>query len=150
AGERLDPGVPVDRPPGAAERAPVAAAVRQRARRQPEPRRLLENPEAVRAQGESAAHAEPPRPAPLVRHAPARARRRSARDPADARPRRPLDHADLHARAGSAAADRVRSLPPARVNLLDLTVSQREKDRTSHESQVVADFSRTTPKERTA
>ena len=52
-----------------------------------------------------AAHAQPARAAALVRDAPARARRRPARDPDDARPRRSVDDADLHARARGAAAD---------------------------------------------
>ena len=76
------------------------------------------------AAGEPAADAQPARAAPLVRDAPARARRRPARDPDDARPRRSVDDADLHARARGAAADRLRPLPPARLILLDLTVSQ--------------------------
>ena len=59
--------------------------------------------------------AEPARAPPLVRHASARARRRPARDPDDARPRRPVDDADLHARARGAAANRLRSLSPARL-----------------------------------
>ncbi len=57
------------------------------------------------------AAAEPARPAALVRDAPARARRRPARDPGDARPRRPVHDTDLHARARSPLARRVRSLP---------------------------------------
>ena len=62
---------------------------------------------------------EPARPAAFVRDAPARARRRSARDPDDARARRPVHDADLHARARSALAHRIRSLPPARVILIN-------------------------------
>ncbi len=54
----------------------------------------------------SAAAAQPARAAAFVRDASARARRRPARDPDDARPRRSVDHADLHARARSAAANR--------------------------------------------
>src|SRR6185503_4935925 len=55
-----------------------------------------------------AAHA-----APLVRHAPAGGRRRSARGPGDARPRRHLHHADLHAPAELRAQAHVPRLPPA-------------------------------------
>ena len=78
---------PISGPPASAcSRAAARPAVRQRARRAAQPRRLLENPEAARPQGEPAAHAQPACAAPFVRHASARARRRSARDSDDARP----------------------------------------------------------------
>jgi integrase/recombinase XerD len=60
----------------------------------------------------------------VVRHSFATHLRRPPRHPADARPLGPLDHADLHARARGAPARGVRSLSPASVILIDLTVSQ--------------------------
>ena len=54
---------------------------------------------------------QPARAAAFVRDAPARARRRPARDSDHARTRRSVDHADLHARAGSEAAGGLRSVP---------------------------------------
>ena len=60
------------------------------------------------------ARPQPARAAALVRDAPARSRRRPARDPDDARPRRSVDDADLHARARRAAARGLRALPSAR------------------------------------
>ena len=50
--------------------------------------------------------AQPAHAAALVCDAPARTRRRPARDPDDARARRPVDDADLHARARAADAQR--------------------------------------------
>ena len=84
---------------------------------------LLEDPQGLRPPGRPAGLAQPARAAPLVRHAPARARRRPARDPDDARTRGSVDDADLHARARGAAADGLRSVPPALVILLDSAVS---------------------------
>ena len=78
------------------------------------------------AQRRPAADAQPARAAAFVRDAPARARRRPARDSDDARPRRSVDDADLHARARGAAAHGLRSLPPAGLILLDLTVSRHD------------------------
>ena len=69
-------------------------------------------------QAEPSADAQPARRAPLVRHASARARRRSARHPDDARPRGPVDDANLHARARGAAPGRLQPLPPAALILL--------------------------------
>ena len=83
--------------------------------------------EAADARGvlETARRLRPPRRNPqpsvaarapaFVRHAPARARRRSARDSVHARPRGSVDDADLHARAGSAAPAGLRPVSPARV-----------------------------------
>ena len=53
------------------------------------------------------------RAAPLVRDAPARARRRPPGAPDDARARRHLDDADLHAGFALAAPGRLRPVPPA-------------------------------------
>ena len=65
---------------------------------------ILEAAEGVRHQGGHHPGHQPPRAAAFLRDPSARPRRRSARHPDDAGPRRPVDDADLHARAGSAAA----------------------------------------------
>ena len=95
------------------------AAVRERARRRPGPdaRGVLEDSQGLRAAGRPQDLAQPAHAASLVRHAPAGARRRSAGHPDDARPRRPLDHADLHPRARTPDARRLRFMPPARVTV---------------------------------
>ncbi len=72
----------------------------------------------------AAAHAQPARPAPLVRDAPARERRRPARHSTHAGPRRSLDDANLHARPRNAPANHLRPVSPTRLILLDLTVSR--------------------------
>ena len=55
------------------------------------------------------------RPAPQLRHAPARRRRRSALDPGAARARERVEHPDLHARGVRAPAARLRAEPSAGV-----------------------------------
>src|SRR4030095_11449375 len=126
AGDGLDSALPSRRAAatgqGRAQEPRSRGAVRQRPRRRADACRLLEDPEAARAQGRTPAIAQPARAAALVRHASARSRRRSARDSDDARPRRSLDDADLHARARGAAARGLRSLSPAAV--IDLAVSR--------------------------
>ena len=58
----------------------------------------------------------PPRPAPHLRHPPARRRRRPAGRAGAARPRRPRHHADLHPRQpGAAAARSFDDHPPPRL-----------------------------------
>ena len=56
------------------------------------------------------------RPAPQLRHPPARARRRPARGADDARPRRHLDDADLHPHPPGAAEVALRRVPSAGVS----------------------------------
>ena len=78
-----------------------------------DPAALLAAHREVRpGRGDSGA-ADAPRPAPLLRDAPARARRRPARAPDDARPLRHRDDADLHAGLALAAARRLRRVPSA-------------------------------------
>ena len=57
------------------------------------------------------------RAAALVRHPPARPRRRPARDPGTARPRLALDHADLYGGRHRAAARRLQDRASARLSL---------------------------------
>src|SRR5512141_904243 len=95
----------------------VRVAVRQRTTRgTPLARRLLEDPEAVRARRRNHARPQPARAPAFLRDAPAGAGRRPARDPADARARRPVDDPDLHARAGGTAAQRVREVSSEKVS----------------------------------
>ena len=90
---------PVPRP------APPAGAVPERARRPAHARRRLPHPAPPRRQGRARARAHPPAPpAPLVRDAPARGRRRPARGSGDARACRSRDDRALHARIRSQAA----------------------------------------------
>src|SRR5262245_48509473 len=100
--------------------------IRQRPRRKADARRLLENPQALRAPGEAASHAQPPRAASFLCDASARERRRPARHPADARPRRSVDDANLHPCARNTVADDLRSVSSTRLILLDLAVSHHE------------------------
>ena len=78
-------------------------AVRQRARQAAHPTRR-----AADHRSPGGAPDAPARPAPLVRHAPARRRRRPARRAGAARPRRRRHHAALHPRQQGAAAAGVR------------------------------------------
>ena len=74
-------------------------------------------PDPAPAGGEGGARpaARPPAPAaPLVRHAPARGRRRPPLGPGDARARRPVDDRALHPRLRPAAAGRLLRCAPAR------------------------------------
>ena len=57
-----------------------------------------------------------PRPAPQLRHPPARRRRRPAQHPGDARPRERLEHPDLHSRGVRQAEERLRAQPPPGLN----------------------------------
>ncbi len=73
------------------------------------------------------------RPAPQLRHPPARARRRPARGAGDARPRRHLDDRDLHPRPPGTAARVVRQTSPARLghrlgaSVLDSSIRSTQK-----------------------
>ena len=102
----------------------VAAPVSERARRLAVARRLLEDSQSARTPRGNPRGAEPARDPSLLRHAPARARRRSSRDPDDARTRRPFDDADLHSRARGTAAERsTTAFTRAPDLLVNLTVS---------------------------
>src|SRR5206468_1754843 len=79
------------------------------------PRRILEGAEGVRNQGGHFPGSQPAHAPPLVRDAPARAWSGPADDPDDARACRSVDDANLHARARSTPACRVRPLSSAQV-----------------------------------
>ena len=102
-------------PRSAADRDEPALFVSRRGRRlsPSDVRRRLERwvREAAVAGPRLAAHA-----APLVRHPPARGRRRPALDPGAAGTLERLDHAGLHAGRAVAAAQRVRKVSPARLS----------------------------------
>ena len=69
------------------------------------PRRRVPDPAQARREGRARPAPRPPPPAPpLVRHPPARGRRRPPLRPGDARPRRPRDDRALHPRNRSAAS----------------------------------------------
>ena len=111
--------------PALLKRKSSSKTVRQRARRrQPHPRRLLEDSEGTRPARRLAAHLEPACPAPLVRHAPAGARRRSARDPDDARSQRLVDDTDLYAHPRRAPARGLRQVSPTQLMLRRLPDSR--------------------------
>ncbi len=97
-GGRRAAALPLARAPPPRPPSP-AGALPQRPGRRSDPCRDLPRAAPAGREGRARAGAGPPPPAPpLVRHSPARRRRRSPQRPGDARPRRPRDHRALHAR----------------------------------------------------
>ena len=113
-GGRGAPPLPLPRP--ALPRPPApAGALPQREGRRADPLGRVPDPAPARRdrRARGRARASPPAPA-LVRHAPARGRRRPAQRAGDARPRRPEHHRALHARHRPAAAGGLLPGAPAR------------------------------------
>ena len=106
-------GRPVSRPPASPR------AVPERPGRAAHPGRRLPDPAAAgRARGPRARARPPASAPPLVRHAPARGRRRPAQRPGDARPRRPRHDRALHARQRPPPPRRLLPQPSARAATL--------------------------------
>ena len=96
-------------------------ALPERPRRPAHAGRRVPDPAPAGGEGRARAAARAPAPAPpLVRHAPARGRRRPAQRPGDARPRRSLDDRALHARIRPEASRVVLPSAPACATTYDL------------------------------